>query len=277
MNINRIEYIDSSKYISGAFQSIQLENKDYAVSIDHGNRGTPFFHSVEHESLLFYSTLQGYTYGIDLRCMKEAFQYRCEQRYGVPISLLVDNKRNWILGGTTRGVFQLYDIRFDKRLNTWAHPSLSPINSLEMDYTFDSLRGHGILAGTGGGYSEISAWNIESASCARVWCSLSGKNSVIDSSTDFAPGMELSRVYNESIDDIDAAIYHKHRLRSTGAKISSTRAIVLSEDPSLLFATGSDRKVRMWDLVDIESSIADIAGPSSGTDEPTPIYRYPRN
>jgi phosphoinositide-3-kinase regulatory subunit 4 len=39
ININRIEYIDSSKYTSSTANSIQLEDGDYVSAIDHCNRG----------------------------------------------------------------------------------------------------------------------------------------------------------------------------------------------------------------------------------------------
>jgi phosphoinositide-3-kinase regulatory subunit 4 len=133
--------------------------------------------------------------------MKQTFKFKCEPRYGVPQSLLVDPKRNWILNGTSRGIFQLYDIRFNVKLKTWAHPTFSPINSLEM---YGGGAGRGILAGVSNGFSEVSQWDIESGSCKAVWCSLNTRNSLVASSTESILDQELRKVYgNETIGDID--------------------------------------------------------------------------
>jgi hypothetical protein len=143
--------------------------------------------------------------------MKQTFKFKCEPRYGVPQSLLVDPKRNWVLNGTSRGIFQLYDIRFNIQLKTWAHPSLSPINSLEMysDETGGDT-GRGILAGISGGFSEVSAWDIETGSCRQVWCSLNTRNSLVASSTESILDQELRKLYangiNDSIGDIDVSL-----------------------------------------------------------------------
>lgn len=49
------------------------------------------------------------------------------------------------------------------------------------------------------------------------------------------------------------------------------RSIVQCRDLPLLFAAGSDRKIRMWDLKNIDASRADVAG--GVLEEPSPIYR----
>jgi phosphoinositide-3-kinase regulatory subunit 4 len=139
--------------------------------------------------------------------MKQTFKFKCEPRYGIPQSLLVDPNRNWILNGTSRGIFQLFDIRFNIKLKTWAHPALSPINSLEMYSETGGNNVSGILAGIAGGFSEVGAWDIETGKCKKVWCSLNTRNSLVASSTESILDQELRKLYgngiNDTIGDID--------------------------------------------------------------------------
>lgn len=125
--------------------------------------------------------------------MKEAFKFSCNARYGVPKSLLVDPHKNWILGGTSRGIFQLYDIRFSMQLQTWAHPALSAINCLKMSYQGN------VLAGISGEFSEVSEWDIENAKCRKIWCSLRTQNSLGEASTEANIDQELRKVYNNNL------------------------------------------------------------------------------
>lgn len=190
--------------------------------------------------------------------MREAFKFDCEPRYGVPTALLVDQSRNWILGGTSRGIFQMWDLRFRLQVRTWAHPLFSAINSLESFNGNEIKQGRGILAGIDGGQSEISAWDLETGDCRQAWCAIGTRNSLLDSSTEAIIDYEIGKIYKDglvSVSDFEGML---SRQPSTKRR-AGVHAIVQPREMNVMFSAGTDRKIRMWDLDNIESSRSDIS------------------
>ncbi|KAJ3222135.1 Serine/threonine-protein kinase [Clydaea vesicula] len=257
IHLCRIELIDSSRYNETTFQKIALDDEDFPVAIDHANIGS--------------------TCGVDLRSMKKTLNFESNPQFGALTSLLVDPKRNWLLTGSACGVFQLWDLRFHLLLRTWAHPSLSRINKLSIFSGSGIKQGRGFLAAVEG-ISEVSAWDLESGDCKEVWC-VAGNTA--GRSVNFEK--DLNKYYENGIKPIYPAepqngfkySQFPPRNLSTGnslpmrPKLNGIKAVLQPFDLPILIAAGSDRKIRLWDLKNNDSSRV-VAGLDK--DEGTPKF-----
>ena len=101
-----------------------------------------------------------------LRTMKEIWLLSCMHKYG-EITAMLPNKRScWLLVGTSRGVLMLWDTRFLICLKIWTHPFKGRIWKLA---TCVHDAGKLVLIA---GENEISLWDISTAECQQVWCSI---------------------------------------------------------------------------------------------------------
>lgn len=138
--------------------------------------------------------------------MKQAWKFECQPHFGIPCSSLLDSRHNWMITGSSRGVFSLWDLRFKLQVKNWAHPSrgriskIVPVNyplSMEKDIVLKS--GYGILAAVDGRFSEISAWDLYTGECKEVWCAITSNNKQALSTTTLDPEIELAKVYQDGL------------------------------------------------------------------------------
>ncbi|KAL3901999.1 MAG: hypothetical protein SGCHY_000180 [Lobulomycetales sp.] len=121
-----------------------------------------------------------------------------------------------------------------------------------------------VLAGISGEFSEVSEWDIENAKCRKIWCSLRTQNSLGEASTEANIDQELRKVYNNNLsinepkESIDEYIYTNTPKKSREIR-TGVQAIVQAPGSPLLFAAGSDRRIRMWDMENVNGSKPDIA------------------
>ena len=115
--------------------------------------------------MCIYSTTKGFTCGLDLRSMKNAWQYYCPPYHGIPAALCVDKKRNWLVTGSSRGVFNVWDIRFNICVNSWSHPSKAAVSKI-IPYSSSKH----VLSANKGPLAEVSCWDLENATCKEAWC-----------------------------------------------------------------------------------------------------------
>ncbi|KAJ3113043.1 Serine/threonine-protein kinase [Physocladia obscura] len=160
-----------------------LEDGDQPLILNHCDNET--------SSLLVYSTSKGNICGLDLRSMKLAWKYETPAYLGSLTAFTIDTQNSWLLSGTHRGVFALWDLRFRLRVKTWAHPSRTPVQRLVRSpltnrksalnpaastqlSASNSFSGKTVFAAVGGSTSEIGLWDIEAGECQEVWCAFGG-------------------------------------------------------------------------------------------------------
>ena len=107
--------------------------------------------------------------------------------------MALDQSRTWIVSGTHRGVFTLWDIRFGLRVKEWCHPSRSRINKLSnpnkaigshrlissggmSSSSMYSSSSKSILASVSGQTNEVALWDMETGECKEVWCVFNANN-----------------------------------------------------------------------------------------------------
>lgn len=117
-------------------------------------------------SILIMATTDSKIIGLDMNSMKERFVFDQPYSHGVPTCFVIDTKRTCLLLGTSQGVLDLWDLRFNILVNTWTLEDPAPIRQLCLrpkDTGFSVC----MLGGTN--KSEISVWKINEAKCTEVY------------------------------------------------------------------------------------------------------------
>ncbi|KAJ3330622.1 Serine/threonine-protein kinase [Blyttiomyces sp. JEL0837] len=261
IHISRVEYMSSSTPNGAAkyngihvIRTCEVDERDKPMLVEH--------YDSDADSILVYSTKQGKIRGVDLRSMKTAWSYDSPPHYGVISSVMLDRRSNWILTGTHRGVFSLWDLRFSLRVKSWAHPSRSRVNKLSaasstMGKTGVSMSSSAsisskmVLAAVGGKTSEVALWDVEAGECKEVWCvfgaASAGRSGVVGAGD---PAEEMNRLYGNGLKAVPAPSANDfvptNSVDAMGVSKAeaSVRSFVAPQDAPFLLTAGSDRRIR---------------------------------
>lgn len=249
----------------------QLPENESAVWVEH--------FKADSNSILLIATNACNVHALDLRTMSILYTLRNPVHHGTPICFCMDNKHNWLILGTSHGILDMWDLRFQLRVKAWGLSGHIPIHRLQVHPT--KGRGKYILVAGGTGHGEISTWDIEKLQCREVYRS---------SSTPPAPrAYEPWNVDDESSEKMLAKFANAEAVETASASASSPSPIVdrgirafvcdvdVVEDPKtgnttfpgFLLAAGTDRKVRFWNCAKIETSMV-VSGMEY--DEPKPVF-----
>jgi hypothetical protein len=119
-------------------------------------------HTFSYSSLLIGACSRGRVRSWDMRAARPAWDFDCLPGHGLVQSMIADPSGSWLLLGTTRGLYSLYDIRFMQPVATWMEPRRTTISRLAAYPSPDvsrqplvSERGRGLAKwGEGGGGSQ---------------------------------------------------------------------------------------------------------------------------
>jgi hypothetical protein len=127
-------------------------------------------------SHLLVATESGKVHASDLRMKQTAWVLKPELRRGLPCCVSVGQDRNWLVLGTSRGFFIVYDMRFQIDVHWWRHPSMSEITSIQQ-YPSDTLRrlggdseaahGAGPWIVAASGRNQVSVWEVPTGVCKQ--------------------------------------------------------------------------------------------------------------
>lgn len=134
---------------------------EYATWMEHVRTTT--------DSLLLVATNRSRIIALNLKTMRPSYILDNPVRHGNITTFCLDKKKNWLVLGTTHGVMDLWDLRFQLRLKSWGLPGKgSPIHRIVLH----PLKGRGrwvCVAGGGIRDSEVMVWDIEKAQCVEVY------------------------------------------------------------------------------------------------------------
>ncbi|KAI8805979.1 hypothetical protein BJ742DRAFT_680534 [Cladochytrium replicatum] len=269
IHINRVEYIPSASHAPKyegyiPVRKVTVDECDYPVMVEHFD--------TETESMLVYATSRGRLCGLDLRTMKTAWSFDVPPNYGVPTALLIDKRQCWITSATHRGVFSLWDIRFNLQVKAWTHPAKSKVRSMAPYWKSTASNAEKMIMTTiEGRTNEISSWDLETGTCKEVWCVVgqAGRGGS-------DPEEEMNRVYGQGLkalpppDSNDFGFSSLHPIdTSSPLNVSSNsgRATPRSHDQTVraiadlsscdvpyMITAGTDRKIRLWDCNNVNQS-----------------------
>ncbi|KAI8618435.1 hypothetical protein BC830DRAFT_1108985 [Chytriomyces sp. MP71] len=282
IHISRIEYIASNN-TSAMHRYAGIEN--IKVSTVDNDKPVLLNHfETDSSSILVYATERGNICGLDLRSMTTAWTYTSPPHLGSITSFTLDPRSSWMLTGTHRGIFSLWDVRFGLSVKSWGHPSGSPIQKIvrstisvgvnrrnQGGLTSSPLSSSGtysskmVLAAVGGGTSEMGLWDVENGECHEVWCAFGGStltSSVVQPQPSEDMTEEMNRVYGKglkavippSATDFLAPITKKVDIGLVKQQDSSLKSVFSPADAPYILTAGSDRKIRFWDLATVGNS-----------------------
>ncbi|KAI5795600.1 hypothetical protein EDC01DRAFT_58745 [Geopyxis carbonaria] len=239
----------------------QLPENEYGVWMDH--------FKAEASSILLIATTACNIYALDLRYMKVLYTLKNPVHHGTPTCFLLGTRHNWLLLGTSHGILDLWDLRFQLRIKGWGLSGSTPIHRLQAHPSKGKNRW--IIVAGGTSHGELSVWDIEKSMCREVFRAGGGRDS--------GKGYEPWNVDDESSEKMlqRFASNFKHLEpgpdRGVRAFVAQVDMIEESADgkttPGFIISAGADKKVRFWNCGKVENSVV-LSG--LDVDEPKPCF-----
>ncbi|KAL5338297.1 hypothetical protein BJX70DRAFT_205639 [Aspergillus crustosus] len=133
---------------------------EYALWLEHFR--------VEAQSTLIIATSMCRIIALDMKTMMPVYTLQNPVHHGTPTTFCCDRKHNWLLVGTTHGILDLWDLRFQVRLKAWGLSGSGPIHRLQVHPT--KGRGRWVCVSASGSHgNEITVWDIEKIRCREVY------------------------------------------------------------------------------------------------------------
>lgn len=276
INVVKVEYTlvgDTSKY--GRLRRVrdyQLPEGEYAVWLDHKK--------LDIQSVLLLATNTSRIIALDLRNMTVLYSFMNPVHHGTPTCFCVDHKHGWMLIGTSHGVLDLWDLRFQLRLKAWGLAGGTQIHRLII-HPFKTY-GRCVCVTGGTGQTDITIWDVEKAECRAVFRAGVPANS----------GKENLKAYEPwNVDDERPEGMLGRFATAIGPSASGNsnvdkgiRALAVgidSPEPTwqgkygFFLTGGSDKKLRFWDVTRVDASMvisgldAEAVKPEFQTSHPT--------
>ncbi|KAJ8021698.1 Phosphoinositide 3-kinase regulatory subunit 4 [Holothuria leucospilota] len=169
------------------------------------------------KSVLAFATTQGYLIGKDLRAPDEAWRLKNEPKYGLITSFTMDPGQSWMALGTSNGVHIGWDLRFQLPIATLNHPGGCRVRRM-IQHPFHSSW----IISSVQGNNEVSMWDMETgARQVTLWASP-------------YPALSETQTSNHSV--------------------YAMATIPSNDQHPCLLTTGSDQRIRYWNLAEPEQS-----------------------
>lgn len=264
---------------------------EYAVWIEH-------FRS-DAQSTLLIATNTCRVLALDMKTMLPIYSLQNPVHHGVPTTFCCDKKHSWLLIGTTHGILNLWDLRFQVRLKAWGLSGAGAIQRLQIHPT--KGRGRWVCVSSGGSRgNEITVWDIEKFRCREVFrTDFPTATSSISNGAHHHPRGNTKNTPNyTSLKDYEAWNVESDRPEGMLSRFATTGPASIGIEPSgpsasstpagisaltvgydipddgrdnsvrcgFMVSVGCDRKIRFWDLNRPEHSTM-ISGLDLAADE----------
>lgn len=153
LHVFRVDYSPASQLYSG------LATVRTYDGLDGGVIGIKSWDSTS-KFMLLYGLNSGTIGAFDLRAQGDAFKLVNESRYGLLETFVVGPNNNWIVAGTTRGFYVLWDVRFGLPVHFWRQPSKARIRRL--------VHFEGDLVAAAAGSDDVYVWDVSTATVAQL-------------------------------------------------------------------------------------------------------------
>lgn len=276
IHVVKVDYAhvgDTSKY--GKLRLVRetsLPKNEHAVWVEH--------FKIEANSVLLLVTNTSRIIAFDLRNMAVLYSFENPLHHGTPTCFCVDYKRNWLLLGTSHGVLDLWDLRFQIRLKAWGLTGGSPIYRLHV-HPFKG-RGKWVCVAGGTGQTDITIWDLEKVQCREVFRAGISRSLSKDNIKVYEPW----KVDDEKLEESMLGRF-AHAIDFVGNGNNppdrGIRALALGVDGpddgheskyGFLLTGGLDKKLRFWDVNRVDTSKV-ISGLQVDEDQPKYTTSHP--
>lgn len=270
VNVVRVESVQSGGLVRYGklrlLREYQLPKDEVAVCAAH--------FTIDPNSVLFLATNRSRVLAIDLRQMKVLYILDNPVHHGTPTCFCVDKKKSWLLLGTSHGVLDLWDLRFQVRLKAWGVPGTPSIYRISIHPT----RGRGRWACVAGGsaHGEVTVWDVEKTQCREVYRAGGSR----DGPKTYDPWPVDEDIPEGMLGRFATAL----EPAGSGIVDRGVRAMVVGTDSygennrdskySFIITGGPDKKIRFWDLARVENSMV-VSGLASEEQKPTFTSAHP--
>jgi phosphoinositide-3-kinase regulatory subunit 4 len=243
--------------------------KEYAIGVEHGK--------TDGRSVCVIVTNLCRILFIDIYSMEVMYELVNPIQHGTPTTFCISKRWQWLLVGTSHGVFDIWDLRFRLRLRAWTVPRPSPITRLTLHPSRkDSKRVKICVAGLTSP-SHVSVWDLEKLVCTEVYhvdqsdgrSGLKARDFELLNVDEDKSSTMPSRILGSLATDPHLSARPSDNGKdksgggsggSAGAVKAFTMSMHTSPDSSeprhpFLVTTGPDWKIRFWDTDRISSSM----------------------
>ncbi|CCG81606.1 putative Protein kinase [Taphrina deformans PYCC 5710] len=212
-------------------------------------------------STLLVTTTKSRILAIDLQKMCLSYALQNPVHHGTISSLCTNDRKTWLLLGTSRGILDLWDLRFRLKVKSIGLPTAGKVN----DLCLHPCRGGGrwVCVVTAGS-TEITVWDIEKSVCREVYRPFGYPG------TATLDNYKVWNVEESKPEELLAKFTHEIALESSQSRLRTSGRVLISAgnvykssqssstsqnrpDVSLICAS-TDRMVRRWDLYKVEQS-----------------------
>ncbi|KAK9463138.1 uncharacterized protein V1516DRAFT_700700 [Lipomyces oligophaga] len=276
-------------------RSYKLQTGEYPVHIEHVK--------IESTSTLFVATNKSRIFGLDLRYdhLVYTFEFQNPLHHGNLTCFCVDRTQSWMAVGTSRGIIDIWSIRYRVRLKAWGLQGGTRIYKIAMHPVKSSNQFIWVAGGTSVAGDEITIWDVERTLCKEVFRPSDSHGSHEDMFKRYEPIFVdrepaetlLSRFANDPVQLLE-------RNESSFGKGLRSMCLVALESPldfqqnnfssdferstssrykaptngSFLITGGADRVLRYWNICQSEMSFP-FSGPLTLEKRPSYVTKNP--
>jgi phosphoinositide-3-kinase regulatory subunit 4 len=225
------------------------------------------------QSILLAATTHNRILAIDLKSssLRILYELTNPSHHGTPTTFTTDPKNQWLLLGTSHGILDLWDLRFQLRLRSIGLPTSTRIDRLAIHPGID--RGHSVFVSSNG---EISIWDLETLTCKSIY----RPSTTLPNPKPYTPWLPDDEPTDKVLSRLAQTKPTDNPIPASYLPISAmtlTSDFQLNPDKPnrptrvpLLITGGADRTLRYWYTPAVgRSSI--ISGPALNTEDGTSI------